>query len=368
MPSAKGKAFGRALEMEALQQHFMHQAIMDWTLMVSFFKTRNPYYHGPETDHFDGLRFFNPGGVEPGTFGDLMRWQFGSDRRANWPKFRESPFGTARPDPAVEDLRVTMVGHATLLIQVSGLNILTDPVWSVRTSPVPFAGPKRVMQPGIAFGDLPKIHHVIVTHNHYDHLDIETLKRLQRDHRPRFFTPLGNDRIIHRAIPDAAITVMDWDQHVEVEERLTVCCEPCHHWSARGTGDRRMALWAAFVLKTPAGKIYHIGDTGFHSGINYRDAQRKYERFRLAILPIGAYEPRWFMRGQHQNPEEAVEGMRLCGAAHAIGHHFGTVQLTNEAIDQPVIDLYKALDAAGIERTRFRPLLPGEQFDVPPVA
>ena len=128
-----------------------------------------------------------------------------------------------------------------------------------------------------------------------------------------------------------------------------------------------MALWAAFVLTTPAGKIYHIGDTGFHGGINYRDAERKHGGFRLAILPIGAYEPRWFMRAQHQNPEEAVEGMRLCNAAYAIGHHFGTIQLTNEAIDQPVIDLMKALDEAGVSRERFRALLPGESFDVPPV-
>lgn len=333
--------------------------------MSPFRTPRNPYYQGPVTDHFDGLRFFNPGGIEPGGFRDLMRWQFGKDKRAKWPSFREGR--AVKPDASVEDLRVTMIGHASLLIQVSELNILTDPVWSERVSPVSFAGPKRVMKPGVAFANLPDIHVVIVTHNHYDHLDIATLQALQRGHRPVFVTPLGNDRIIHRAIPDAQIRVMDWGDRIELKEKLTVDCEPCHHWSARGTSDRRMALWAAFVLTTPAGKIYHIGDTGFHGGINYRHARQKHGGFRLAILPIGAYEPRWFMRSQHQNPEEAVEGMKLCDAAHAVGHHFGTIQLTNEAIDQPVIDLQKALDAAGVPRERFRPLLPGESFDVPPV-
>ena len=327
---------------------------------------RNPYYQGPASDHFDGQRFFNPGGVEPGGFLDLMKWQFGGGR-ARWPATRENLLGRVKPARSIDgtDLRVTMIGHASLLIQVSGLNILTDPVWSERCSPVSFAGPKRVRQPGVALEDLPPIHVVIVTHNHYDHMDMVTLKALQRAHAPRFITPLGNDRILHTCMPDAHVSVMDWGDRLEFNGVLTVDAEPCHHWSARGPGDRRMALWAAFVLKTPAGRIYHVGDTGFHGGINYRAVQRKHGGFRLAILPIGAYEPRWFMRAQHQNPEEAVEGMRLAEAAHALGHHFGTFQLTNEAIDAPVADLQVALERAGIAPDRFRALLPGEAFDVP---
>jgi L-ascorbate metabolism protein UlaG (beta-lactamase superfamily) len=336
--------------------------------MSPFRTPRNPYYQGPVTDHFDGLRFYNPGGIEPGGFRALLRWQFGSEKRALWPKFRDNDLVRVRPDRRVDDLRVTMIGHASLMIQVSGVNILTDPVWSERASPFSFAGPKRVMKPGVAFNDLPPIDYVLVTHNHYDHMDIATLKALQRDHRPIFITPLGNDRIMNRAVPDARIRIMDWGDRMEFDEGLTVDCEPCHHWSARGTGDRRMALWAAFVLTTPAGKIYHIGDTGFHKGINYRDAQKRHGSFRLAILPIGAYEPRWFMQAQHQNPQEAVEGMRLANAAYAVGHHFGSIQLTNEAIDQPVIDLIRALEEAGIEQDRFRPLMPGESFEVPPVS
>lgn len=329
-------------------------------------KPANPYYTGPVSDHFDGKRFFNPEGVEPGGMRDLLKWQT-NGKRARWPKrVAHAPASTPlrqRVDGA--DLRVTMIGHATLLIQVAGLNILTDPVWSTRASPFSFAGPKRVASPGIAFEDLPPIDIVLVTHNHYDHLDVATLARLVEEHGPHIVTPLGNGTIIHRALPEAKISDMDWGDHLQYWDGLSIHAEPCHHWSARGMRDRRMALWAAFVLSTPAGKIYHIGDTGFHDGINYRAAADKHGAFRLAILPIGAYEPRWFMKGQHQNPQEAVEGFRLCNAAHAVGHHFGTFQLTDEAIEAPVDDLAQALAAAAIPPTRFRPLRPGEVFDVP---
>jgi len=276
-------------------------------VMVNQANSANRYYDGPVSDHFDGRTFFNPGGTPPRDFADLLRWQFGGGRQ-KWPREWPSPFPQARPDRRVdgEDLRVTMVGHATLLIQTAGLNILTDPVWSERASPVRFAGPRRVNAPGIAFEDLPPIDLVLLSHNHYDHLDIATLKRLKRHHDPLVITPLGNDAIVHAAIPDMKISVGDWGDSVTVTEGVRVHLEPMHHWSARGMGDRRMALWAAFVVETPGGKIYHIGDTGFHDGINYRAAAGRHGGFRLALLPIGAYEPRWFMPGQHQVPDEAV--------------------------------------------------------------
>lgn len=326
----------------------------------------NRYYSGPVSDHFDGTRFFNPGGIEPGGLRSLLKWQLNGERQT-WPKQVDSPFPPARPDPRVngDGLRVTMVGHATLLIQVAGLNILTDPVWSERASPLSFAGPKRVSPPGIRFEDLPPIDLVLVSHNHYDHLDLATLKRLQDAHTPRFVTPLGNDTIIRRVVPAADIATMDWGDRIAPRDGVTIDAEPCHHWSARAAGDRRMALWAAFVISTPAGRIYHVGDTGFHDGINYRAAAEKHGGFRLAILPFGAYEPRWFMKGQHQNPEEAVEGMRLCNAVHVVGHHFATFQLTDEAIDAPVQALREALQRQNIAPERFRPLRAGEIFDVP---
>ena len=323
----------------------------------------NRYYSGPVSDHFDGRVFFNPGGTPPASFADLMRWQFGGGRAA-WPDRFDSPFPAAKPEPRVDDLRVTMVGHATMLLQTASTNILFDPVWSDRASPVSFAGPHRVNGPGIAFDDLPPIDLVLVSHNHYDHLDTATLARLKAAHDPLVVTPLGNDAIIAAAVPGMRTVAADWGETVEAGP-LRVHFEPVHHWSARGTGDRRMALWAGFVVEGPAGRVYHVGDTGFFGGRNYRAVAERHGAVRLAILPFGAYEPRWFMEPQHQNPEEAVEGMELCGAAHVAGHHWGTFRLTDEAIGEPRDRLHAALDARGIARDRFRPMLPGEVWDVP---
>jgi L-ascorbate metabolism protein UlaG (beta-lactamase superfamily) len=328
----------------------------------------NPYYRGPKSDHFNGTRFFNPDGVHPNGFRDLLKWQ-ATERGTRWPATIRSPFEPARPARRLDgaSLRITMIGHASLLIQTAGLNILTDPVWSPRVSPFAFLGPKRHNPPGVAIADLPPIDLVLVTHNHYDHLDIATLKMLHRHHAAPIITPLGNDAIIRKAVPEADITVTDWGDETRFRPGITIHTEPCHHWSARGSNDRRMALWAAFVIETPFGKIYHIGDTGFHGGINYRSVAAKHGGFRLANLPIGAYEPRWFMKGQHQNPEEAVTGMQLANIAFATGHHWGTFRLTNEAWDAPPRALAAALSGAGIAPERFRALRPGEFVDIPEI-
>lgn len=327
--------------------------------------SRNPYYDGPVSGHFDGARFRNPQGEAPRGFADLLRWQFSGGRK-RWPPAWPSPHPPARPDSRVDGtaLRLTMVGHATLLIQTAGLNILTDPVWSERASPLSFAGPKRVNPPGVAFDDLPPIDIVLLTHNHYDHLDLATLRRLHAAFDPLVITPLGNDAIVRRAAPAMRFAVGDWGARI-VAGAIAAHLEPAHHWSARGTRDRSMALWSAFVLETPGGRIYHVGDTGFHEGRFHRAVNEKHGDLRLAILPIGAYEPRWFMAGQHQNPEEAVRAMALCGARTAAGHHWATFRLTDEAIDEPRAHLIEALDHAGVGRGRFRPLLPGEVWDVP---
>lgn len=335
---------------------------------VSRSQAANRYYSGPVSDHFDGRLFFNPDGVPPGTFADLLRWQLG-DGRKKWPDQWPSPFPSAKPDARVSgsEIRVTMVGHATLLIQTAGVNILTDPLWSDRASPVQFAGPKRVVPPGIDFDDLPPIDLVLLSHNHYDHLDTATLARLKGAHDPLLITPLGNDVIVRNTVSDMRVETGDWGDVIETHG-IKVHVEPVHHWSARGTFDRRMALWAGFVIETDGGRIYHVGDTGYHDGRNYRAVAEKHGDIRLAVLPIGAYEPRWFMKGQHQNPQEAVAGFRFCGAAYAAGHHWGTVQLTNEGIEEPRDALHVALDEQGVDRERFRPMLPGEVWDVPQTA
>lgn len=327
---------------------------------------RNRYYSGPPSNHFDGRTFFNPEGVEPAGFVDLLKWQFGGGR-AKWPAQWPSPFGQAKPDPRVagSGLRVTMIGHATLLIQTAGLNILTDPVWSKRASPFSFAGPTRVNPPGVAFDDLPRIDAVLVSHNHYDHLDRATLARLTTRDRPLIITPLGNDSIIGTVIEGANVVAADWDETVALSGGAKVHLVPVHHWSARWARDRRMALWAGFVIESAAGKVFFAGDTGFDDGAPYRGLAARHGRMRLAILPIGAYAPRWFMKPQHQSPDEAVRGMQLADAAYAAGCHWGTFQLTDEPMEEPRERLFQALDAAGIERGRFRPMRPGEVWDVP---
>ena len=330
-------------------------------------RASNPYYDGPLSDHFDGLRFFNPGGTPPGTIADVIKWQFGEGME-RWKRPVPMPAPTV-PEARVADLRPTMVGHASLLLQCGGRNVLLDPVFSKRASPLPLGDPVRFNPPGIRFEDLPPIDLVLVSHNHYDHLDTATLKRLVAAHGPAIVTPLGNDTIIRDAAPDARVTAHDWGDTAEAAG-LRVTLEPAHHWSARGVADRRKALWAAFVIEAAEGtlafgQVYHVGDTGYHSGINYRAAKEKYGTFRLAILPIGAYAPQWFMAPQHQNPEEALTGFLECGAVHMVPHHWGTFQLTGEPWDEPPARLEKAVAKRGVEPGRVRVLRPGEGWDVP---
>jgi L-ascorbate metabolism protein UlaG (beta-lactamase superfamily) len=324
----------------------------------------NPYHDGPVTDHFDGRHFFVPGHPWRGRPLDLLRWQF--NRKAEpWPRPYPSPH-TDKPPSRVEGerLRLGLIGHASFLLQCAGRNILIDPVYSERTSPYAFIGPKRVNPPGIAFDDLPPIDIVLISHNHYDHLDAATLERLHRRDRPLFVTPLGNGSIISGGDASVQVREYDWGDAVSLAPGLRLHLEPCHHWSARGLFDRRKALWAAFVIETPAGKLYHIADTGYRDGALFRDIPRKHGPIRLATLPIGAYEPRWFMAPQHINPAESVRIMQDCGAEEAIGHHWGTFRLTDEGIERPIEALKAALDKAAIDPRRFQPFRPGQVFEI----
>ena len=322
------------------------------------------YYDGPVSDHFDGTRFFDLHGVPPKRTADVLRWWL-SGGKAEWPAWYPYPYSD-RPPARVEGAawRISFVGHATLLIQTAGLNILTDPIWSERASPFTFAGPKRVNAPGIAFEALPPIDVVLVSHAHYDHLDAPTLSRLAAAHRPRVITPLGNDTIMRDHDPAIRAEALDWGDRVALGNGLTVTLSPMRHWSARTFLDRNKALWAAFVLETPAGRIYLVADSGYGDGHHFRTARERYGPFRLAVLPIGAYEPRWFMQGQHMNPEESVRAFRDCGAELALAHHFGTFHLTDEAMDAPEAALKAALAGAGLAPQRFRVLKPGEVWEL----
>lgn len=319
----------------------------------------NAYYQGPASDHFDGHQFFNPGGRNPPRQGRLFDLYF-RESWSSWPGV--VPIGPVERPPERVDgakARLQFIGHASWLIQAAGLNLLVDPVWSERASPVSFAGPKRVSRPGVAFDHLPRIDAVLVTHNHYDHLDVATLARLWRRDRPRIVTPLGNDAIMQPHLPGLAANVIDWGHDVPLSNAVHVHAEPTQHWSARGLRDRRHALWASFVIATPAGRIYVVGDSGFGDGRTFRHVASRHPDIALALLPIGAYEPRWFMRDQHMNPADAVEAFLLSGARAALGHHWGTFQLTTEPRDLPPIDLANAMATHGLDPERFRAAEPG---------
>lgn len=325
---------------------------------------RNRYYSGPVTDHFDGTLFYGPGTRVDRSLADL--WRLYRTPFADWPARVPLPLRAApllRVDGAA--LRVTAIGHASHLIQTRGLNLLVDPVWSDRASPFSFIGPKRVRDPGLALDSLPTIDAILVTHNHYDHLDLPTLSRLDARGKSRIIVPLGNDTIIRRHDDKLHPEAFDWGDRVPLSDDVAVTLVPSYHWSARWHDDRRMALWAAFVIETPDGAIYHIGDTGYQTGAIFREIPRRFGPPRLAILPIGAYEPRWFMAPQHVAPEESVAIFKDCGAHYALAHHWGTFRLTAEPIDEPPRRLAAALAANAIGADRFRALEPGEYFDVP---
>jgi L-ascorbate metabolism protein UlaG (beta-lactamase superfamily) len=330
-----------------------------WTFLR---KPKNPYYSGPVSDHFNGLTFYSPGrqNLPPKSRIDLLKWQFGGGKQA-WPAAYPSPFQDKPPEQVTSGMRVMLIGHATYLIQTGGQNILIDPVWSDRASPVSFAGPKRVNPPSLSMDDLPKIDTILITHNHYDHMNIASLSALVQRFNPRLIVPLGNDVILRDADPLlAGATAHDWGDTVALSDIVKVTLEPTLHWSARGVSDRSMALWCNFVIESNAGRIYACGDTGYDANSIFPDMKAKYGGFKLALLPIGAYEPRWFMRQEHMNPEEAVAVMQELGADQAIGHHWGTFPLTNEGVDQPKLDLTLALKAKNIAPEKFVAFQPGQ--------
>jgi len=322
---------------------------------------RNRYYQGPVSDHFDGRQFFNPG--QPTTdrgLSDMLRWKLARGA-ATWP--RSVAVVPARPDARVDGLRITMVGHASTLIQAGGYNILTDPVWSDRASPFRGVGPRRVTTPGIAFDDLPPIDAVLLSHAHYDHMDVATLQRLQGVHAPLMAMPLGNDTIVRAAIPDARCVTGDWWGRLSLGGGFATTLTPANHWANRWPSDVRMALWSGHYLTTPAGPVWFVGDTGYGDGAIFAEVRHRLGPPRVALIPIGAYEPRWFMSAQHVNPEEAVRIFRDVGAGSALGIHWGTFQLTDEARDAPPEALAAALGEARVDAARFVAAQAGRAYD-----
>ena len=356
------------------------------------------YYEGPPSDHFDGERFFNPDGDDTGVPTGGSRAGFLWSRltgagQPEWPErvaVRPSP-PAERPPLAAGEMRVTWVGHATALIETPVLNILTDPVWSERAGPFGF-GPKRVAAPGIRFDDLPPIDLVVVSHNHYDHMDLGTLKRLWKRDQPAVVTSLGNDALLtSTGIPSrsefdpagSGVTALDWGRSAPViagrnlwsenNEQIglnLVTVTRNHHWGSRWGTDRNRALWSSFVIDTPAGAIFFAGDTGPGDGEWPAEALAAAGKpLRLALVPIGAFRfrPGQLGTGSHIGPPDALRVWNRLGRPWTFPIHWGTFRLSSEAYDTPPRMLAELMRCAGGPADAFAAHEIGRPWLVPPV-
>ena len=342
-------------------------------IMTNATAAGNPYFDPSKPHHTaEGFRN-NYSDKAVKSFGHVLRWQWEA-YRDGLPKPAQTPTPQVAPDlallknytPAAAPA-VTWIGHATLLVQAGGLNVLTDPVFSERASPLQIMGPKRAQPPGVAMEDLPPIDVVVISHNHYDHLDRSSVLLLNERSggKTLFLVPLGLKAWMEKQ-GITNVVELDWWQHHDVggvEFHLT----PVQHWSARGMGDRSETLWGGWAVLSKDLHWYFGGDTAYSK--DFVDTRAHFAPrqtaalgggFDLALLPIGAYAPRWFMREQHANPEEAVQIHLDLGAKRSVGMHWGTFSLTDEPLDQPPIDLAAARAAKQMDEATFSVLKIGE--------
>jgi L-ascorbate metabolism protein UlaG (beta-lactamase superfamily) len=323
---------------------------------IGFFLSA-PRYKGPVSDHFDGHKFFTPGGAAAKGLPEVLKWMLG--RKASpWIADNNIGYGQAPPPRIGRGARITFVNHSTFLIQVDGINILTDPVWSERTSPFQWAGPRRKRPPGIRFEDLPKIDLILLSHNHYDHLDIATLKRLYQKHRPHIVTALGiKPYLTLHGINDT--TELDWWKEWIMNDGLKIRCVPAQHFSGRGMYDRDATLWCGFAVIRMGGNIYFAGDSGYQEKM-FREIGERCSPIHVALIPIGAFKPEWFMSPIHCSPKEAVKIHKDLGSNLSIGTHFGTFPLADDNSEDAISELAEARKSQGVSDDQFITLKEGE--------
>lgn len=308
-----------------------------------------PGYRGPATERFDGDRFSNQAEFDRPGFWRLVWWQLTSDERP-WPDRVEVP--QARPPmKRVGDgrVRVTFVNHASTLIQVDGVNLLTDPVWADRIGPVSWAGPSRRQTVGVKLEDLPPIDAILISHDHYDHLDMPTVQKIAQTHGCKVIAGLGTRALLSEHGVSIGVD-LDWWQREKVGA-VEVVLAPSQHWSGRGLGDAMNTLWGSFVIAGPSGVVYFAGDTA--AGPHFAQVRERFGPVRAALLPIGAYRPRWFMQPQHISPDEAVDAHIALGAKKSVAIHWGTFDLSDEGIGEPVDDLVSAMKQKGVAPGSF---------------
>jgi len=332
------------------------------SLAAMIFVNGSASYEGPVSEHFDGTRFFHP--ETDYTFSEMVKWMW-TMNPAEWPEWIEDPAWPAPPERVTTgDIRITHINHGTMLIQTDGLNILTDPIWSERSSMVSWAGPKRVRAPGVSQSDLPRIDVILISHNHYDHLDLATLKQLAAIHEPIILVGLGVKKLLEsQGIEN--VTEMDWWQvYHSLPNDLEIVFVPARHNSGRGLFDKNKTLWGGFVIESSSGLIYFSGDSAY--GEFLADIKERFGQFRVALLAIGHYEPRWMMKTHHMNPGDAVKLHQLMNVQQSVGMHFGTFGGHNdEAVDAHEKDLLVALRKHDVPKSEFWLLGFGEGRDIP---
>jgi len=319
----------------------------------------------PSDNHFRNGRFCNPD-ARPGGVFDLIRW-LRTRQPGAWREWIPAPYGPKPPERVgANQLRVTFVGHSTVLIQSAALNFLTDPIWSDRASPVQWAGPKRHRAPGLRFEDLPPLNAILISHDHFDHLDACTIRRLQTRHRAEIFCPLGVAKLL-RKLGYAHPVELNWWQTSDIRPGARIHCTPAQHFSGRSPFDRNRTLWCSWLLETRDGNIYFGADTGF--GPHFSEIARRFPPARLALLPIGAYRPQWFMRPMHMSPDEAFKAHQILQAQTSVAIHYGTFRLADDGETEAVERLRElagqAANDAG-DPPAFLALEPGVGYDVPP--
>lgn len=291
------------------------------------------YYKGPVSDHFNGKEFYNKDSSHSHSTWDLFKFLFFSSK-GDWDEWwNEKPGPKPAERIAGDSIVVTFINHATFLIQVDSMNILTDPIFSEVASPVPLIGMERHRPPGIKFEELPQIDIVLVSHNHYDHMDISTLKRLKEKFNPLFFVPLGNKELMYDEGLNNAIE-LDWWGEYQFKNKYKITFVPSKHFSMRGLNDWDKSLWGGYVLQTALGPVYFAGDTGF--GNHFKQIFEHFGPIRLALLPIGPVEPRWFFGDVHISPDEAIKAHKILKSKTSIAMHWGTFsQGSDNMLDAP---------------------------------
>lgn len=305
----------------------------------------------PLSDHYDGKQFFNPGLVIKKGFKDVLKMLREARGKNKWPKrVNNHALPQLAKNLTSDRTFITYINHASHLIQLQNLNILTDPIFSKRAGPFSLLGPKRVREPGIALKKLPHIDVVLISHNHYDHMDIPTLAKLEKMFHPLFIVPLGNRKYLKKK-RFKLVEEIDWWQTLELNEMQSITSVPAQHWSRRKLNDVNKALWCGFLIRSGPIKIYFAGDTGY--GPHFKKINQRFGPPDISILPIGSYEPRWFMKAQHMNPEEAVLASLDLNSPINIATHHQTFRLSQEGIYDPINELNKSKLLHGLKEEDF---------------